>query len=774
MVQTSHGKQEVLFRKRSDLEEYDWISVDYESWTLKRSKNELHSFDVTLTYPEEWIDPQSPTGIVATIGDEIELYATFGLNDDDNGSIKRFGGYITEVDLSWDGSVKATIKCNDYRVSLKNKQIFKNYKTIPQSVGMQSVYMKQMYSATSLYDAIIYLCGTVGITDDSKLTSPYAWTRSNTNPLTMTTGSSSYCDTFTGIFNLTTKKTFNTVGCHRIMVSKYDPEVVFELYNNKTGYDATTHPHVALNYHKWKKLKTQLGFRFTINGTYYYLPWFDNLSEYSGNFLPGITGKNTSKPTALVINIKDLMDSTYPGLVYQITKIELVSKKQIHGYLYLADVGGLDGYQTIKPTYDYTYEDALSLANNLATQCGHYFNITPNKEIELLNLETMISDRSIIEGDNLISANLKTDDDSFYNNVVMLAQTKKNKSIVCQDIDLQSILTHGEYDKVEENSTLYTKTDVQSAVEEEVASSSELIPTYTCNVHPDFGYKEGEVIYIYNPSLGVERSLETQSVTWTHDGNCSLELGSPTTDLAKILLKWDQNQKLGTMRTIETYSRVNNVQNEILTSTGVYATSRGILTFKGEDIVETGVDLKHDQITSTSAMLFPNGLESDPYWMSPGNDVTIGTDGVKYTFTGVNNTVGGTTGYIPLALPLGVNNGLRSISVTFSWNGFNPSDPTDMMSISGIIYSDFDHENPDNGQLANEDFVYAEVPSTASGTFTRTVDFTTDAVGSIREDLPSLEHYIMLFVLELVTESSNRWVRIDEIVVSYDIDGGQE
>lgn len=761
-MRVKQGGQKIYFNKRSDLNQTEIEEVDWESWSLKKSKNELHNLTLKLASPTDWIDKTSPTGLKCIFGDEIGLYASFGGNEEDT---KRFGGYISGIDSTFDGSLKVGFDCRDYKISLKNKQVFKDYyKNMPQSIGQYSQYINKLYTSTSLYDSICALCNNVNITDFSLLESPYKWVVSNATPLTRTTGSNSTCTTYSGLKNPIGANSFTSSKTHQIKTSPLDTEVVFTIYSDGAGYDLMAYPHIGLSYHRAQISNSKLGFKFIINGTTYYLPWFSDLNEYTGNFLTGLVKTNTTQLTTLMIPIKQLMDDMYPDVEYKCTYIGLVSKELDNGYIYLANIGAIDGYQALPMTHEYAYKDSLEVANLISTQCNHIFDINPYKQPILKNRDNVVTNLSIIEGVNLISASLSCDDSEYSNNSLVICKQDDTKAIVAQEIDLQSMNNHGEYDFVEENSEITTDDDAKKYVQDLLKQKSAIIPEITCKVEPSFEYEPGDVIYVYIPSMGIERSLEIQEVTITNTGDCEVIVGYPNETLQTLLLNLSKKQKLGQNRNSQNMDKTTQLKRELITNTGAYIQPRGKIVITGKDLVETGVDLYHDQITEYCPM-WPTKTVGDFLWRTNLSGVGVDERGITVVFNDDNGQL-----KFPVGIPFYIQTSaqLEKITVTYSYG--------DLMSTPGQrIYLDVDfysHFNPyESAGALMTSSISNHAPTSSSGTVVASLDLN-DTTGYTLPDLPFLNYYHLLFTLEEVFGEG--WIRIEKIEIEYVSEGRQE
>ena len=760
------GKQKIYFNKRDDLTQTEIVEVDWDSWTLKKAKNELHNLDVSLKTPTDWINKNSETGLDCTIGDEIGLYATFGMDTLNDGT-KRFGGYITNVDSEYAGSLNAKFSVKDYKQVLKNKIIFKDYyKSMPQTIGQYSKYINKMYSATTLYDAVMGICEMVNVSDFTLLETPYKWVKPNNTPLTRNIGSYSDCITYSGLLNKFAANSFTTEDMHQINLRYTDSEVEFEIYDSATGYDAMAYPHIGLTYHRTPISHANLGFKFVINGTTYYLPWFDNLDGYTGYKLKGLVQTPTSQPATLMVPIKDLMDELYPDSVYNITYISLISKDVNNGSFYVSNIGAIDGYQATPMTHDYSYKDALEIINLISLQCGHDFEINPYKQPLLHNIEQRVTNKYVIEGENLISATLSCDDTELANNGMLIAKEDDTKAIVCQQIDLQSMIKYGEYDIVDENSDVATIEDGQSYIDNIIYTKGTPIPTLICNVLPDFDYEPGEYLYVYIPSMGIERTLELVSVTWDNTGKCELELGQPDTTLQNFLTNLSKNQKLGRNKNSQGMDKIVSSQRQKITNTGSYISPKGLIKITGRDLVEIGVELHRDVMTSSEGLVYGN-VQGDPYWKSIGSDIYCDDRGLRMTLRGTSPIL-----YFPLGLPFSMDKKvqLEKVRITYTYTGMDTY-PPHLIYADIDVYSHFDIDDITSGFMFR-DTISTHGPTSSSGTVTAELDLS-DPEQQTLPDLPFLDYYHLLFSVSENSESGGEIV-IDKIEIEYVSEGAQE
>lgn len=598
MVEIAKPFSKVLFNKRNYVDEI--TDVDWLSWSLTRKKDELHELQVELTYPLDWIDFDADTGMKATIGDEIGLWASWGQTLDQDS--KRFGGYISGISGAFDGSAKITFTAKDFRYSLQNRQVFRDYyRVMPIKTGMYGDYVNKLFKRTSLYTHTKDLCTYCGFTDFSLLENPHAWSLSEGQPFTRTLGTYSTSTTITGVGSGKSTK----LSCN----SK-DSSIAFTIYDDAQGYDGMAYPHLSIAYHLPKWSSASVGFRFTINGTYYYVPWRNSLTSYSGNKLRGLVPKFTKNFEILVIPIQQLMNEKYPNTVYNITKIEVISAKSGgigNGNIYFDNIAPVDYKQMVQNTFDYSYTDMLSALNKLCVQCEHYFEIDPFKRPLLHNINSLITDKAIREGDNLISATLNYEDTELVNNMIVIAGVEDQRGILGQSVDFMGKYQNGEYDKVEETNDLTTNEAVWDYTREKVAKGSYVTPSISCEVKPDFGYKEGEIIYVYIPSLGIEKSLQILSVSWDNTGKCSLDLGNPETELSKFLKQLDANQKSGMAFSNKTIDKALAIEQQGKFS-DMYTAPLGRTKIGGSHMIAPGVNVLNDVKPDGGKMWITDGL----------------------------------------------------------------------------------------------------------------------------------------------------------------------
>ena len=93
----------IEFNKRNSNDRFE---VDWESWTLKRSVNELHQLSFALKEPDTWIDFTSDTGFYTNIGDEVRLNAIY--SHEAEKETLRFGGYINNIKADLDAIAKVS------------------------------------------------------------------------------------------------------------------------------------------------------------------------------------------------------------------------------------------------------------------------------------------------------------------------------------------------------------------------------------------------------------------------------------------------------------------------------------------------------------------------------------------------------------------------------------------------------------------------------------------------------------------------------------------
>jgi hypothetical protein len=549
MTEVKYGTQSVQFNKRGHTNAADYEEVDFASWSLKKQLNELSTLDVELLYPGEWINEDSETGLKCTVGDELHLYASFGseLGDD----TKRFGGYITSITGHYgDGVGTLSLTASDYRLALKNKIVFKDtYYIAPDLMSTIARNVGVVTESNCLYDGVVAACTLSGITDFSLMEKPYIFMLNGAAPLRRwggTYSSNTIKSKFGvgGTFQLGAGSNKASATSYQFYTDTRDSYAEWEIYNG--SFDLMDYPHFAYYLYYPKACKAAWGYKFVINGQNYFLPYSSSLSTLGDIHFPRRTIAKQSSWRQEIIDIREMMDASYTDTSYNCTYIGLVAQPAASGtggVFYLDMINMMDNNQNNKKVETYNYEDSMALVNDICKQCNHIFKINPYKQPTITSQEECISNMSVIEGENLITADSKFDDSQLINNKVAMANINQTKIITGMAIDERGIAANGEYCNVEETTDYTTADTVKQYAIDQVKQGGWLKPSVSVNVSPSFEYEEGDITYVYIPSIGIEKSLEINSVNLSSDGACSLELGQPETTLALYLKRLQQNQK---------------------------------------------------------------------------------------------------------------------------------------------------------------------------------------------------------------------------------------
>jgi len=776
MTKVRFGLENIQFNKRGQHNASDYEDVDFASWSLKRQTDELSTLDFELLYPIEWIDEDSETGLKCTIGDEVGLFASFG--NEDGTDIKRFGGYITGItgNISGDGVPSISITAADFRLALKNKIVFKDsYYLAPKLLNTLEINIGTYTQANSLHDSVVALCSLVGFTDFSLLESPYLFLYTGSVDILRAFGSASTCTVVSswGVSSKFQGSTKKTDKSYRFTTNTADTFVGWTLYDNTTGFDLMDYPYFS-NYFYWGNAsKAAWGYKFVINGQTYYVPYSSSLNAYpDGILLPRQVVKKKSAWQQEILPIRDLMDASYPDTSYNCTYVGVVAQPHYSGTggnFYLDYVGMLDKDQTATKVLSYTYEDALALTNDIATQCNHKFKINPYMQPIIKPNTECISNMSVIEGENLISAETKFDDSELINNKIVLANIGETTHITGMAVEPRGITYNGEYCNVEETTDYTTKDTVKKYAEDQVKENGWVKPSISVNVLPSFDYEEGDILYCYIPSLGIEQSLEISSVSIDSDGSCSLELGRPETTLATFLKNLAAKQKTGTTTAMNS---INAIPKTLVDSQfmDIQNSPDGMLVYTGKDLVIDGVDLAHDVITD-ELLNDPTihwdmvhntrqSLLNQQIWCGEWNNQqseNLNLWACTQDDSGVTLYSADTVGQGWMKIPIGVNisatnsTGVKKVNVyyTLGNSGVNL-----FAGLDGYIWMDYmlcSKYTPYDGYLTNyvgtqvvaqHTTTFAERLSTTPGNFVATWNISTGDM--INGEMMDLEHYYLV------------------------------
>lgn len=758
MTEIKYGTESIQFNKRGHESSSDYEDVDFASWSLKRSLNELSTLNVELLYPDEWVDEESETGLKCTIGDELHLYATFGseLGTD----IKRFGGYITSINGHYSSGVGSiSLQASDYRLALKNKQVFRDsYYIAPDLMSTIARNVGTVTEANCLYDGVVSACTLCGITDFSLMEKPYVFMLNGTSVLPRAQGtySGNWIKSKFGVSGTfqqgagSNKKTATSYG---LWTDIRDAKAEWVIYSDATGFDLMDYPHLAYYMYYPKACKAAWGYKFIINGTTYYLPYVSSLNTYSGTFFPKITPQHKSTWQQEILPIRDYMDAWYTDTSYNCTYIGLVAQPSASGTVgtwYMDMINMMDNNQNNKKVESYKYEDALALVNDISTQCNHVFKINPYKQPTITAEEECISNMSVIEGYNIISADTKFDDSELVNNKVVMANINQTKIITGMAIDERGIAVNGEYCNVEETTDYTTSDTVKQFAIDQVKQSGWLKPSITVNVTPSFEYEEGDITYTYIPSLGIEKSLEIQSVSIDSSGSCGLELGQPEAKLSTYLKQLQANQKHVQTTAMTSANQIPSISVDAQFKSPKRAED-GLIILTAENMWEKGVDIMANAFGEEIVSM---GLADKDYYGDPIIGDKMWIPGEHAENTGVPTALSQTdagiwaqwTNYCsyswPLSVPINVaeHTGLKNIRLYVNWQ-YTPTVPCYFYAYVYSKYSVYGQIDPTNKVTQNNIVNDVNANSGVGG-------YSTDHTAYIDipfTDVPDLPYYYILF-----------------------------
>lgn len=671
------------------------IELDWDKWDLTRSINSLHKFTCNPILDSSWIDFESETGFKTTIGDEVEFWATFG--DETGGDSKRFGGYIQSIEGEYNQGTQLNLNCNDYRYLLQRMEVFKDYyKLMTVSLSQYANYVQRLYNANTLSEAIYYLCSAVGFTDFSQLDQPYAFLAPDDTTYTNTAGIAN--DTLFNGFPQEPGYPYHGSGTHWLEFYGGN-EVAFTVYEDSEGYDAINYPYLTLNL--LNNMGCEFGLRITVNGSYVYIPWYSDLSGYTGvTKTEGLAPNVYNTKTNIVIPLKELLDGVIVNYTYMVTKIEIVNYVTggvPSGSIFVSKFGAVDPYQALPMRHEYIHMNGYELADMLATDCNHYFTINPYKQPVIYNNQKRVTSHSIIEGENLITSNVTYDDDDLVNNYMCISNQENNNVIFGQEVDLEGINRNGRYDRIDEESDITDVYGMKVYAEDMARKLSKLVPTYECTITPNFEMNEGELVYVYNPSLGVEKSLYINEITISSDGTCRVTLGLPPATLISYLKKLTKRTGSLNNRTNKAYNELTKTNTNISNLDFQYAV--GEVNLYGSDIVAPGIDLNEDR-NSYGALL----------WKAPSDVVTIDNSGVDLYRPSAASL--SEFNHIISAVPL--NNPkfkyIKKVTVDYEYTGFYNS-----IIMGWSFYSNYDITDNTKNQMYSTYSTVLSGKSNASG-----------------------------------------------------------
>ena len=600
----------IEFNKRNSNDRFE---VDWESWTLKRSVNELHQLSFALKEPDTWIDFTSDTGFYTNIGDEVRLNAIY--SHEAEKETLRFGGYINNIKADLDAIAKVSVESLDWKYALKNKQVFLDYyKLSPINIGLNTDSVGTINQHGTLYTMAKKLCEMVGFTDFTKLKTPYMYINNSGTPFEQKTGT--YSSSISNLGYGTPKPGIE------LRMNDNDTDAMFYLYGDGSSseeYDLMEYPNLIFNYHYPEASGAKIGLKLVISGTEYIIPLTSDIPGSASTALDAVEFPTTKQFTTININLRELMDARFPDTSYKVDRIEIGNQNGDGvgtGRLYFDDIGIADDAQKILNTKEYKFTDALDIINTCSQDCYRYFDINPYKQPYTIPYHDILTNKMVIEGENLLSASVTYDDGNLVNNEIVISELDEAKGIIGHSVNDLSILRHGEYNKVEENNEIKDNASLIEYTHNKILANSKLAPSLSCDVIPSFGYREGMIIYVFIPSFGIDRSMMINDVTWTHDGGCSITFGLPDDFLSAYLKSLEKKVDSGLnslAKTIDSLSEVKEFPE---------GTTTVDLEFSGSGLVEGSVDLLRDE--------YPNTGEK--VWISDNitqDNVLITSDGIK-------------------------------------------------------------------------------------------------------------------------------------------------
>jgi hypothetical protein len=703
--------------------------LDWDKWTLTKSVDNLHKFSCTPILDETWVDFESETGFKVNIGDELEFWATFG--NERGADTKRFGGYVQSMNPHYDGSVTLDINANDYRYLLQRMEVFKDYyKLMTVSISNYAEYVQRLYNANTLSEAIYYICTAAGFTDFSLLEHPYAFLALDSVVYTRSVGSTSIDVLFDG-FPQEPGYPYRGDKTHWLSF-RGEAEFAFTVYSDTQGYDANAYPYLTLNL--LTNEGAEFGLRVTVNGSYVYIPWYSDLSGYTGTKTNSLVPNVYNTKTNIVIPLKDLLDQTSPATTYKITKVEIVNKKTggtPTGSIFISKFGACDPYQANEMRHEYIHKNGYEICNMLAKDCNHYFNITPHKQPVIYNNAKRITAHSIIEGENLIESNANYDDEDLVNNYMCLSNLEGNNVLFAQEIDLESMTRHGRYDRIDEESDIDNVYSMKTYSQDQVAKLGKLLPNLECTIIPDFSINEGELVYVYNPSMGVEKSLMVNEITFDSDGGCRVTLGQPTNDLITYIKK--MSRKTNSLSNRSTKIQDNMTKSKVDMMNQPFDQIVGYTNITGMDIVAPGIDLISDM-----------NEYGAPKWRDSSDVISINNSGVDlYRPASLSEFI-----HIISAVPL--NNPkfkyIKKVTVDYEYTGFYNS-----IIMAWAFYSNYDITDNTKNQMYSTYSTVLSGKSNASGTGSVVIY----EKGVSPKDLPPVPYYHL--DLSFFSSSTPEW-----------------
>jgi hypothetical protein len=692
-MEVSNLNLDIKMKKRTE-DDSELESIPFTDWGLKLNFQDLHELNFGLKVPDEFININSPTGTIYTIGDEVGFWANID-SDEYADDFKRFGGVISSFDNEWNGTTQMSLICHDYRKLWKNRLLFKEYyKTKPISLGKSSFINNYLKRVNTLSDIVNDLGSKLGY-DISQVESPYLFKRSNASNLdiTKTTGTNSSIE-----INTQLKYPANSYG---FRLHKNDSEVVYNLYTDGTGFDLNEYDSLVFNYFLPKTWYTKIGFRFIVNGTKYYVPWTSNLAEYTDGYkLPGVGGVRDKKMLTRSYPINAYLDQYYPDTDYVCTQIDIVAKKTggvclgtNDTIIVMNNIGMIDSRQLLPPTMPYLFTTYLDAVNRACDNCDHLFDITPNKQVMIHDYDSLVTTKSLIEGDNILSCKISANDDDLVNNQIMISNLKNYKGIWGQSQDTISQTRHGIYDKADENDEIKDARQLQGVCNQLVYKGSTIVPSISVSVPLTFDYNPGETVYVSVPSLGIDKTYQIMSISISQSGT-ELTLGTPQNRLAKKLKKLTKNMRMGLRRGTESLDATANSYMD-MGSPPHYTNPLQKIVFQGKQMVEPSIDPITDTIWEPYGCVIVNGQEVCSYNDYPviPEYLKIGTtltnDGLLITATNAHEYdydhqyQVGSVFKIPLGINTNMNNfgQLNKIEVTYNFS--NMSGGTDVWASLG-------------------------------------------------------------------------------------------
>ncbi|MDH7507697.1 MAG: hypothetical protein QHH15_07955, partial [Candidatus Thermoplasmatota archaeon] len=158
------------------------------------------------------------------------------------------------------------------------------------------------------------------------------------------------------------------------------------------------------------------------------------------------------------------------------------------------------------------------------------------------------------------------------------------KGLLAGSIDYVSMNKHGAYQKFIEESGFDDKSTLTAYVMDMVQSKSKIFPRVRVKIEPTFEINEGDVVYTFIPSLGIERSLQVYDFSINSTGECEISLGKPSLGLDEKLKRLNSGQKLGLRRGTQSLDEIVE-KSRALASGPVFKSASGRFKVTGRDLV---------------------------------------------------------------------------------------------------------------------------------------------------------------------------------------------